>query len=264
VAVLGAGIIGVSVALHLQMQGRSVALLDRRGPGEETSYGNAGLIERSSVIPYGFPRDLRTIFLYALNRSADVRSDWLFLPRVAPWLWRFWRESAPLPLRQAVADMLPLIERSVTEHERLMTEAGLLPQLRRTGWIEAFRSQRSLDHALKTLSAPETYGLGVDVLDSRSLRNREPHLSEALVGAVHWRDPATIADPGALVKGYANLFVRRGGQFVRGDARTLRQDARSGSLPVRMDRCSAAKSLSRSGLGPMKSSSHSATGSRWR
>ena len=58
VVVLGAGIVGVSIALHLQARGRSVALLDRRGAGEETSYGNAGLIERSSVIPYAFPRSL--------------------------------------------------------------------------------------------------------------------------------------------------------------------------------------------------------------
>ena len=51
VIVLGAGIVGVSVALHLTRAG-AVTLVDRRGPGEETSYGNAGLIERASVIPY--------------------------------------------------------------------------------------------------------------------------------------------------------------------------------------------------------------------
>ena len=97
VIVLGAGIVGVSAALHLQMRGRDVVLMDRRGAGEETSHGNAGLIERSSVIPYGVPRDLRTILLYALNRSADVRSDWRFLPRILPWLWQFWRNPHPDP-----------------------------------------------------------------------------------------------------------------------------------------------------------------------
>ncbi|EGD05634.1 D-amino-acid dehydrogenase, partial [Burkholderia sp. TJI49] len=51
VIVLGAGIVGVSVALHLQDRGRKVALVDRNAPGEGTSFGNAGLIERSSVEP---------------------------------------------------------------------------------------------------------------------------------------------------------------------------------------------------------------------
>jgi D-amino-acid dehydrogenase len=224
VIVLGAGIVGVSAALHLQMRGRDVVLIDRRGAGEETSHGNAGLIERSSVIPYGVPRDLRTILLYALNRSADVRSDWRFLPRILPWLWQFWRESAPKSLKKAAADMLPLIERSVAEHELLMADAGLLGQLRRTGWIEAFRSQRSFDEAAKSAGALEPYGLRVDVLDGKALRQREPHTSETLIGGIHWLDPGTVPDPGGLVKGYADLFLRRGGQFVQGDARTLQQD----------------------------------------
>ena len=50
VIVLGAGIVGVSVALHLQKRGRDVVLIDRQGAGEETSYGNAGLIQREAVI----------------------------------------------------------------------------------------------------------------------------------------------------------------------------------------------------------------------
>lgn len=224
VIVLGAGIVGVSTALHLQMRGRDVVLIDRRGAGEETSHGNAGLIERSSVIPYGFPRDLRTVLLYALNLSADVRSDWRFLPRIAPWLWQFWRESTPKSLKKAAADMLPLIERSVAEHELLMAEAGLLGQLRRTGWIEAFRSLKSLDQAAKNAAALETFGLHFDILDGKTLRQREPHTSETLIGGIHWRDPATVPDPGGLVKGYAALFLRRGGRFVQGEARTLQQD----------------------------------------
>src|ERR1700730_9225906 len=61
VMVLGAGIVGVSVALHLQKRNRDVVLIDRQGAGEETSYGNAGLIQREAVIPYTFPRELSVI-----------------------------------------------------------------------------------------------------------------------------------------------------------------------------------------------------------
>ena len=56
VVVLGAGIVGASVAVHLQKRGRAVLLVDRQAPGEETSFGNAGLIQREAVYPYGFPR----------------------------------------------------------------------------------------------------------------------------------------------------------------------------------------------------------------
>src|SRR6185437_11439672 len=53
--VLGAGIVGTSIALQLARRGLSVALVDRRAPGEETSYGNAGVIEGNTVFPPPFP-----------------------------------------------------------------------------------------------------------------------------------------------------------------------------------------------------------------
>src|ERR1700720_4220098 len=87
VLVLGAGMVGVSAALHLQKRGRDVIIFDRHElAGEETSFGNAGLIESASVFPYMFPRDFAQILQYALNRSPQVRyrvSDFPFFPAVA-------------------------------------------------------------------------------------------------------------------------------------------------------------------------------------
>jgi D-amino-acid dehydrogenase len=66
--VLGAGIVGTSVALHLVKRGLAVALVDRRGPGEETSYGNAGVIESNMLLPYAFPSELLTLLRIAFKR----------------------------------------------------------------------------------------------------------------------------------------------------------------------------------------------------
>ena len=57
--VLGAGIVGISAALHLAKRGLAVALVDRRGPGEETSYGNAGVHRGQYAISARFPVELR-------------------------------------------------------------------------------------------------------------------------------------------------------------------------------------------------------------
>jgi D-amino-acid dehydrogenase len=230
VAVLGAGIVGVSIALHLQARGRSVALFDRRGAGEETSYGNAGLIERASVIPYAFPRDLGSMVKYGLNRSAEAHYHVSFLPKIAPWLAQYWWHSAPSRLALASKAMLPLIERSVVEHEALMAQAGIEPLLRRTGWIKAFRDRGHFDQGVVEARKLEPYGISFDVLDRDELIAREPHLTDVLIGGIHWRDPATVPDPGAVAKGYAELFVKRGGRFVHGDARTLARDGEGWSL----------------------------------
>ena len=74
--VLGAGIVGTSVALHLVKRGLSVALIDRRGPGEETSYGNTGVIVGASVFPTPFPRSLKKILQVALKRAPEANYHW--------------------------------------------------------------------------------------------------------------------------------------------------------------------------------------------
>lgn len=223
VIVLGAGIVGVSIALHLQRRGRDVILLDRRGAGEETSYGNAGLVERASVTPYPFPRDLGSLLKYGLNRSTQVRYDPFFLPTIAPWLFAYWRNSSPSRLAEATRAMKPLIEACVDEHVDLIAEAGAAPLMRRNGWIKAARSQKSLDAEAATAQALEAHGIGFEILDRAALAAREPHLGEALVGGVHFTDPATSPDPGGVTKAYAELFTRKGGRFVTGDAGSLAQ-----------------------------------------
>ncbi len=85
VVVLGAGMVGVSAALHLQARGRDVAIVDRHGAaGLETSFGNAGLIERSSLFPYLFPRDPRRLALYALNLLPEAHYHVSAIPEFGP------------------------------------------------------------------------------------------------------------------------------------------------------------------------------------
>jgi D-amino-acid dehydrogenase len=92
VVVLGAGMVGVGAALHLQKRGRDVILVDRHElAGEETSYGNAGIVECASVFPYMFPRDFAEILRYTLNLAPQVRYRFTDLPTFLPWLVRFSR-----------------------------------------------------------------------------------------------------------------------------------------------------------------------------
>src|SRR5919106_4821056 len=86
VVVLGAGIVGICVALHLQKRSRAVVLLDRRGPAEETSFGNAGLVQREGVYPYGFPHDFGALFRYSLNRTIDAHYHPSAIRHLAPFL----------------------------------------------------------------------------------------------------------------------------------------------------------------------------------
>ncbi|SIO68438.1 D-amino-acid dehydrogenase [Burkholderia sp. GAS332] len=240
VIVLGAGIVGVSSALHLQDRGRRVALVDRRGPGEETSFGNAGLIERSSVVPYGFPRDLGTLLRYMRNQSTDLYWDYKALPSFATWLARFWWASSPERLEAAARDMLPLIRESVVEHDVLIERAGLERLVHDGGWIEAFRTRTEFERqaAAAEITASQ-YGLRVAPFDAELLLAREPGLSAGFCGALHWQDPKSISNPGALTKGYARLFKNGGGTLLLGEATTVRLEGDAWTVQTSQGRISA-------------------------
>ena len=138
--VLGAGIVGVCVAVHLQKRGRQVALVDRKLPGNETSFGNAGLIQREGVYPYAFPRDLGTLLRYARNQSPDVRYHADAMLKAAPFLWQYWRNSHPAKHAAIAKSYSTLIEHCVSEHRALAADAGASALLRPTGWIKVFRT----------------------------------------------------------------------------------------------------------------------------
>lgn len=226
VLILGAGIVGIATGIHLLRRGRSVTLVDRSEPGHETSFGNAGIIQREGVRPHPFPRDLQTLLQVGLHLSTAARYEPLALPRLAPPLLRYWWESSPEHYRKVVQSYAPLIGRSIITHADFIEACGPEAEslISRYGWHLAFRSPEKLEkEARKAQGDHDQFGIGFEVLDWPALQKAEPSLTGGLAGAIHWTDPWTVRDPGALVTAYFNLFEKLGGTFVRGAAKGLNQ-----------------------------------------
>jgi D-amino-acid dehydrogenase len=225
VVVLGAGIVGICAALHLQKRGRSVVLLDRRGAAEETSFGNAGLIQREGVYPYGFPHDFGALIRYGLNRTIDAYYHPSALPRLAPFLLQYWRYSRPARHAEVARRYAKLIEHCVREHQALAAEAGATQFLHASGWIKVFRTERERDRRFEEAERwNREFGINYRALDTRALRELEPHLAPVLVGALHWTDPVSVDDPHGLAIAYLGRFERLGGRFAQGNAASLEQE----------------------------------------
>ncbi|QDZ12270.1 NAD(P)/FAD-dependent oxidoreductase [Devosia ginsengisoli] len=227
VIILGAGIVGVATGIYLLRRGRSVTLIDKNEPGRETSFGNAGIIQREGVRPHAFPRDLAMLMQVGLHLSTAARYEPLALPRLAPALLRYWWESSPEHYRKVVQSYAPLIGRSIMTHADLMAQAGPEAEalVQKSGWLLAFRSDAGLRReAAKAQQDHDQFGISHKVVEWPELKAMEPSLKGGLAGAIHWTDPWTVSDPGALVSEYFKLFQRLGGTFVSGAAGSLVQD----------------------------------------
>jgi D-amino-acid dehydrogenase len=221
--VLGAGIVGVCVAVHLQKRGRQVALVDRKLPGNETSFGNAGLIQREGVYPYAFPRGLDTLLRYARNQSADVRYHADAILKTAPFLWQYWRNSHPARHVAIAKSYATLIEHCVSEHRALAADAGASALLRPIGWMKVFRTAAARDAELRLAEQwHREYEVEFEALDAARLQQMEPDLDKTLLGGLRYPASDSVSDPNALVTAYARYFEALGGRFFIGDADTLR------------------------------------------
>jgi D-amino-acid dehydrogenase len=221
IIVLGAGIVGTSVALHLVKRGLSVALVDRGGPGEGTSYGNAGIIEGNTIFPAAFPSDFRELLRIALKRSPIANYHLAFLPQVAPWLRAFREFSKPARLLETSQAMRPLFARAVSEHDALAAEAGAERYFRRTGWLKLYRTDRTFMGLSRELELAASLGIANVPLDPDAARALEPSLAPVFRHAVHWTGAVSVTNPLALTQAYAARFAALGGVSISGDARTL-------------------------------------------
>jgi D-amino-acid dehydrogenase len=216
IAVAGAGIVGVSIAWHLQRRGHRVLLLDRRPPGQETSFGNAGMIQRASVRPYAFPRDLASLLRVLPNREVDIRYRMSGMLAAALPLLGYWRNSAPDRYDRILPEYASLIGECLNTHGPMIEAAGAESLVRRDGWLQAHRGAQSLQAAIAEAEEDaERFGVGFEALDGEALARREPGLQQPLAGAIHWPDPWTVEDPGALVAAYAASFQAQGGEFMQ-------------------------------------------------
>jgi len=231
--VLGAGIVGVSAAWHLLKRGKSVVLVDRRGPGEEASYGNAGLIERDGWLPMSFPQTWAELLRYAGNRQPQMHYHPSFLPALAGYLFAMREGSKPgqWPVHAAALD--PLTKLATAEHRAMAEAAGARKYFRETGVLRGYRTEEGFLASKPTLDFADKYGASYHVLDGHAVAEMEPNLKREFFRAVHWTQAESVSSPGKVTRAYADAFAGEGGKVAKGDAMTLRPD---GSLwEVRTD-----------------------------
>jgi D-amino-acid dehydrogenase len=223
VIVLGAGIVGTSMALQLAKRGLSVALVDRGGPGEATSYGNTGIIEGNTLLPPAFPSDWTALLRIALKRAPEANYHLFFLPRIAPWLAAFRAASQPARLLESALLMRPLFAHAVAEHEALVAEADAERYLNRRGWLKLYRSDRAFAAQARELELATKLGIANVPLERDAAWALEPSLTPVFRGAVHWTGAVSVSNPLALTRAYSARFAALGGVTLTGDARTLRR-----------------------------------------
>jgi D-amino-acid dehydrogenase len=223
VIVLGAGIVGVSAAYAARARGLSVILADRREPGSETSYGNAGILSSGSIMPLNQPSLWNALPKYLTNRHPALRWDPAWAVRNPDWVIRFLANAAPSRLRPRATALHGLIGASLKLHREWIVKAGAAQRIRETGWLKAWRSDAVAAAKAEQAFLAE-YGIESRLLDRQDISALEPDILPVYkVGLLHTQT-ASVDSPGAVVKAYARMFVDAGGEIRQSGVEAISPD----------------------------------------
>jgi len=218
--VLGAGIVGVSVAYAARERGLSVVLIDRREPGSETSYGNAGVLSSGSIVPFNQPSLWKVLPTYLTNRHSALRWDPVWVMRNLDWVVRFLANATPSRVKPRAVALNGLIRPSLKLHREWIVQAGAAQRIRETGWLKAWRKADGAGARAEQALLAE-YGIRSELLDRQAFSALEPDIVPIYqVGLLH-TDTASVDSPGNVTKAYARAFVGAGGEIRRSDIRSI-------------------------------------------
>lgn len=217
VAVIGAGVIGLTIALRLADQGREVVLIDPDDPGAGASYGNAGTIADYAVLPVGTPSVLRNLPALLLDRNSPLAIRHAALPTLAPWLLRFARQSLPAAARRNATAIAALLADATPLWNELARHVGGTDLMKRDGAVYAYDTPAALRAAAADMAGRRAMGITVDLLSASDLAALEPALP-AMAGGAFFRDAVFLSDPGRMVARIAAAGAQAGVRHLRARA----------------------------------------------
>ena len=176
VAVIGAGIVGVTTAYELVLQGHEVTVFERRGSvAEEASFANAGVIAPGYVTPWAAPGMPWKVLSHVFRRHAPVRVHALALLAQAPWLWR-WLRACRMPVHKANRSAMQQLAQFSRDRLLELTRTLHLDYEQTPGYLVLLRSERDLKSVQGALTLLRELGVTHQVVDAAGCRQVEPAL----------------------------------------------------------------------------------------
>lgn len=221
---VGAGIVGLSVAWALVREGWTVRVFDPNSPGSGASFGNSGSLSSGSVVPLAVPGALRSGLKMIADPDAPLAVRRRYVLRALPWLSDFVRVSDDATVRQVAAALLEILAPTLSAWQRVLEEIGATDLLRATGQLHLYRSPQHLAADAYAWRLRESLGVHGERLEGAALAARQPGLGPSYRIGMFLSDSASILDPHGLCLRLADALARRGVGFVHEPVRALRAD----------------------------------------
>jgi D-hydroxyproline dehydrogenase len=225
IAVIGAGVVGLTIALELVDQGHEVVLVDPGQPGMGASYGNAGTIAGYATSPVGTPDVLRSLPSLLFSRTSPLAIRHRALPSLAPWLLRFLWQSLPAQAERNSRALAALLSDAGTLWDDLALRVQGAGILQRRGCLYLYETAEAFTRAWAELDRRRALGVEVDLIGPEGLAKLEPSLPLGMGGAAYFTGATFLDDPGRMMGLIAREVLNRAHHIrARADRLTRKAD----------------------------------------
>jgi glycine/D-amino acid oxidase-like deaminating enzyme len=226
VVVVGAGIVGLSVAWQLARRGAHVTMIDRDAPGSGCSAGNSACISAGSVAPLAMPGVIRSAPAMLLDPAGPLHIPARYWLKAAPWLLRFTAASRPAQVERIAAALASLLHPAVERHREMLRDLGDEGMLREHGQLFVYRDERQRDKDRAVWDLRRRHGARFEYLDRAAIDRLEPAVGPDYALGVLSTDGAMIANPLRHCQQIAAALAGRGVTILRdGVAAIEREEA---------------------------------------
>lgn len=236
IAVIGAGVIGLTTALRLAGEGHVVTLIAPADEPHMASSGNAGTIADYAIDPVATPEvlwNLPSLLFSSQSPLAIHRASALAL---APWLARFAWQALPAQARRNRRALVPLLAGVAGEWRELAQTVGGEALLRPNGALYAYDTPGELREAKAGLDRRRLHGVAVELIGAEELERLEPALPKGrFAGGAHFPGTIALTDPAQMLAHIAAAFQAQGGTRIDSRVQALAQTRTGWRLKMATD-----------------------------
>jgi D-amino-acid dehydrogenase len=215
--VIGAGIVGIATAYHLVREGAAVTIVDRAPEGDKASFGNAGAIAVTEIVPASVPGLAWQVPRWLLDPLGPLAVRPAHAFQLVPWLRRFSQAGTPSEMSRIASALSALNNRVYEDLRPMLAETGLSGELNERGALTVYESEQGLRRDAAEWALKRDHGIAIENLTGEQARDMEPALGAIVHRAVFTPQWSHINDPKRLVDSLREWLRLHGVAFITGD-----------------------------------------------